>query len=528
MKKYIKGNLDAPMLMLLILFFVGSLARLLWLDEIPMGLHQDEAYSAYNSWAVMKYGIDSYGYTRPVYYTVWGSGMSVLYSYFTMPFFALFGVHTWTIRLPQAILGSLSILVMYGLGQELFRSRWMSVFFAGLLAVNPWHIQQSRVGLDCNLAVPMLLTAVYFLCRYLNGKSKSMWGAAFFFGLTLYSYALTWILVPALLFLSFLFFWDKLKFDRNFWLPLGLLFLMACPLLVFLAVNFDWIEEIRNSFFSIPKLPQLRTGELGLHGWQIKKRFLDLMRMLLRQHDDRWWISNETVGSYYYISTPFILLGILYHIRVFIKGIISRMKFALHFILALWFGVSVALGSMLDQVYFHKVNYIHIPIIMYTGIGIWCLGKFLKHEKGMAWMACGTYACCFGYFVYTQLTFPVNYEAYGQPGLSHMNWYQYEEALGLADELTDGPVAVLGLNYANVMLYEQIPPQEYQSTVVYEEEGQAFGNVCSIGRYHFDIYPGAETEWTVFVYPYSMESFFLEQGYHTVYADKCYGVAWRE
>ena len=140
MKKYIKENLDAPMLMLLILFFVGSLARLLWLDEIPMGLHQDEAYSAYNSWAVMKYGIDSYGYTRPVYYTVWGSGMSVLYSYFTMPFFALFGVHTWTIRLPQAIWGSLSILVMYGLGQELFRSRWMSVFFAGLLAVIPWLI----------------------------------------------------------------------------------------------------------------------------------------------------------------------------------------------------------------------------------------------------------------------------------------------------------------------------------------------------------------------------------------------------
>ena len=110
-------------------FFVGSLARLLWLDEIPMGLHQDEAYSAYNSWAVMKYGIDSYGYTRPVYYTVWGSGMSVLYSYFTMPFFALFGVHTWTIRLPQAIWGSLSILVMYGLGQELFRSRWHECFF---------------------------------------------------------------------------------------------------------------------------------------------------------------------------------------------------------------------------------------------------------------------------------------------------------------------------------------------------------------------------------------------------------------
>ncbi|MDE6167823.1 MAG: glycosyltransferase family 39 protein, partial [Acetatifactor sp.] len=239
----------------MIIFLAGSLVRLLFLGEQPMGLHQDEAYSAYNSWAVMNYGIDSFGYTRPVYYTVWGSGMSVLYSYLTMPFFALFGISTITIRLPQAIMGSISIIVVYGLGKEMFHSGWMGTFFAFLMAINPWHIHQSRFGLDCNLAVPMLLLAMYFFCRYLNGKKKSFWGAAIFWGLTLYSYVLTWLVIPLILLASLIILHKKIVFDKDFFLPIFLLFVMAVPLLLFLAVNFDLIPEIRTELFSIPKLP---------------------------------------------------------------------------------------------------------------------------------------------------------------------------------------------------------------------------------------------------------------------------------
>ena len=94
---------------LALILLVGCLVRLAALDKSPLGLHQDEAYSAYNAWSVMHYGVDSYGYVRPVYYTVWGSGMNVLYSWLTMPFLALMGTTVQAIRLPQAILGCLSI-----------------------------------------------------------------------------------------------------------------------------------------------------------------------------------------------------------------------------------------------------------------------------------------------------------------------------------------------------------------------------------------------------------------------------------
>ena len=118
MRIRLKKWTQMPECWLIFVLLAGSLARLLFLGESPMGLHQDEAYGAYNSWAVMNYGIDSFGYTRPVYYTVWGSGMSVLYSYFTMPFIALFGISAETIRLPQAIMGCVSILA----------SAWMPIW----------------------------------------------------------------------------------------------------------------------------------------------------------------------------------------------------------------------------------------------------------------------------------------------------------------------------------------------------------------------------------------------------------------
>lgn len=517
-----------PETWLLIITLLGSLVRLIWLGDYPMGLHQDEAYSAYNSRAILNYGMDSFGYVRPVYYTAWGSGMSVLYSYFTMPFFAIWGVSVETIRLPQAIMGTLSIPVIYGLGKELFQSKWMGVFLAFLLAINPWNIQQSRFGLDCNLAVPMLLIAMYFLCGYLNGRKRYLWGAAVFFGLTLYSYALTWLVIPLILVLTLLFFHKKISFSRDFFLPMFLLFIMAIPLLLFLAVNFDLLPEIRTSLFSVPKLPALRTGEMKFYTWVLKERFLSLIFMLLYQYDGRWWISNNVVGAFYYISTPFVILGLLYYIKVFVEWLLRRRELPVHFLLVLWFGAGFLVGCNIDVVLFHKINYLQVPIILLGGVGIWCVGKLVKKVKPTAVVAVVVYTACFIYFIYSQVTYPVDYETYGYPDISHMNWYHYEGALELAHELTDGEISVIGLNYANVMLWAKVPPRQFVETVVMSGNEQ-FLDVHAFDRYMMGTMPSGDVtkDVIVYVYPHSINDYFIEMGYITVHADECYDVAYR-
>ncbi|MBD5551382.1 MAG: hypothetical protein HDQ96_09410 [Lachnospiraceae bacterium] len=537
LRKRLKSRITIQMLFLLLIVLVGALVRLIWLERNPIGLHQDEAYSAYNAWTVMHYGMDSYGYTRPVYYTVWGSGMSVLYSYLTMPLFALWGIHVWTIRLPQAILGCLCIPVAYSLGKELFDSK-MGLVFAGLIAINPWHIQQSRFGLDANLAVPALLFSMYFLVRYLNGKRKSIWGAAVFLGLTLYCYALTWLLVPTCLLLCLLFFHKRFVFDRSLFGAVLLLFLIALPLLLFLMVNFGWIEELRTPIFSIPRLYAMRTDEMKLSLSLIKRRVLWMLTLLWSQHDNMWWISNEQVGSYYYFSTPFILLGMAYHVKVFFEWCFRKKELPLHFILAIWFVVAFLMGCSIDMAMYHKVNYIHIPIILYGGLGLVCVGKlllFIGQKAQIIWIAAAAcmYLAAFGYYLYTQVSFEASYESYGYPSLSHMLWYQYDEALNRAqeiaqtNELTSGCIAVMGLNYANVMLYDRISPKEFMETAVYLDDVPAFRTLLSFGRYRFDLTPEDETADAVFVYPYMFQESFEGAGYTTEYVTPCYGVAYK-
>lgn len=546
----VREFLKKPQFSLGIILLVGSIVRLTALERFPMGLHQDEAYSAYNAYSIMKYGIDSAGYAYPVYYTVWGSGMSILYSYLTMPFFALFGVSTITIRLPQAILGSISLLAAYGLGKEC-KSKWFGVAFAGLLTITPWHIQQSRFGLDANTAVPMLLFALYFWCRYLNGKRHSLWLAAGFFGLTLYSYALAWPLVVAILLLSAVCFRKRIAWNRQLLGGTLFLFVLALPLLLFLAVNFGWIPEIQTRFLSIPKLSEIRVNEFSIR--DIKQRFLWLTAMLFAQHDDIWYITDMTVGAFYYISTPFILFGILCHGKIFLEKIRKKKELPLHFIMALWGGAMFLEGCTISFAKYYKVNGLLIPCVFYGTYGIWNFCTLLKKWgnkykyqekvnksnfsiKGflniiIMWMPKVIVIGYLGYFVYfliSQITYPVVYENYGNSYLSRMLWNEYEAAIEYAESLTEGDISIIDLNYANVMLYKKWHPMEYLKNVVYLGEDLAFRQVQSIGRYYFNRAEVEETNHLVYVIPYNMEDYYLEHNYLVEHVTPCYGVAYKE
>ena len=524
MREKIKSRIHDPnFLFLIIVIAVGSFVRLAALSRWPMGLHQDEAYSAYNAWSVMHYGVDSEGYTRPVYYTAWGSGMSVLYSYLEMPFLAILGTTVRAIRLPQALLGSLCIPATYFLGKELFDKR-MGLVFAAMLAINPWHILQSRFGLDANLAVPMLLFAVMFLCRYLNGKPKSLLPATVFFGLTLYCYAITWPLIPLLLILTLIFFRKRIRFNRELFRCIVLLFIMALPLLLFMAVNYGWIPEIKTPFFSIPKLAQMRTDEFGFRKLYAHLKWM--IAMLWMQHDDRWWITNSKVGAYYYISTPFILFGMCLHIRTLWRCFRKKQELPLHFMLAIWFGTMFLVSLGIDTAKYYKVNCLHIPIIFYGVYGLIALIDYLKRMKWIPQVCIGIYLVSFIFFLYTEISFPVEYENYGNSIISHMHWNQYEKALDYAQELTDKNISIINLNHANVLLYAHMPPDEFLETAVYEGDDLAFRSLISFGRFYFGKFPSEETKDWVYVFPYDVEEVFLNAGYTIVKVTDCYGVAY--
>ena len=164
----------------LLLVLIGVAVRLWQLGAAPCGLNQDEAYAGYEAYSLLTYGVDSWGYHNPCYFISWGSGMNVLESYLAMPFVAVLGLTELAIRLPQAILGCVSLPVMYLLLTRLF-SRRVGLLGLALTAICPWHIMLSRWGLESNLAPGLLLLGLYFLVRGLDSPPWLLACAVFAF-----------------------------------------------------------------------------------------------------------------------------------------------------------------------------------------------------------------------------------------------------------------------------------------------------------------------------------------------------------
>ena len=149
-----------------LLLVLGLFARVYRFGSAPPGLNQDEAFAAYESWALLHYGQDSSLHAWPVYLTAWGSGMNALESYLMLPFLAVFGVKTWVIRLPQLLLGLAALPAAFSVGKRMAGRRGGLCALA-VLALCPWHILLSRWALESNMAPNLLLLG---LCFFLKGR----------------------------------------------------------------------------------------------------------------------------------------------------------------------------------------------------------------------------------------------------------------------------------------------------------------------------------------------------------------------
>ena len=152
------GWRGAP-LVLSAVMLLAALVRLPGLDQAPPGLHQDEAVNAWNACCLIHKGCDQFGVRWPVFcMRAIGDFRSTLYTYSQIPFQAIGGMNAWTIRLPAALGGILTVGLLYVIGRRLFGWR-VGLIAALLLAINPTHIQLSRLGLEAAQTPLLILLA---------------------------------------------------------------------------------------------------------------------------------------------------------------------------------------------------------------------------------------------------------------------------------------------------------------------------------------------------------------------------------
>ncbi|MDE7205601.1 MAG: glycosyltransferase family 39 protein, partial [Lachnospiraceae bacterium] len=171
---------------ILAILILSILSRIIWICQCPAGIHADEAFSGYEAWSLLHYGMDSAGYANPVYLTVWGGGMSIMNSLLMIPPIALFGLNAVTVKIPVIVMGVLSVLFFYLLLKKTVNEK-AALWGSFLLAISPWHIMISRYGMDANLCPAFVLIAMYLTVLGIEDNRRLKWAAAAW-GIALYSY----------------------------------------------------------------------------------------------------------------------------------------------------------------------------------------------------------------------------------------------------------------------------------------------------------------------------------------------------
>ncbi len=219
-------------LILTSIIFLALGLRMYKLGSVPVSPDWDEAALGYNAYSIVKTGRDEYGTFLPLSIRSFGDYKPPLYTYLAVPSVGLFGLSTWSTRLPSAIFGVLAVLGVYlmvheicllerdrnraftSLRRVLFEGDTLALLAAFLLAISPWHLQFSRIAFESNIGVTFNIWAVF---TFLRGLRQRAWlpVSVIFVGFGLYAYHSERIFLPLLVVLLLVIFRSQIFKKEN-------------------------------------------------------------------------------------------------------------------------------------------------------------------------------------------------------------------------------------------------------------------------------------------------------------------------
>lgn len=227
-----------PKIILLLVFLLGFFLRFFMLGQNPPSLNWDEVSTGYNAYSILKTGKDEYGNFLPLSIRSFDDYKPALYTYLAIPAISVIGLTEFAIRFPSAILGSISILIIYFLTKEILIGKkytdtvveQFSLTASFLFAISPWSLQFSRAAYEGNIGLFFLLTGVLFLFKFLK-KPRFLFAAVTFFLFSLYSYHSFRLIVPLFLVgFCILYFKNLLKHKLVLLVSLATLILFSLPI----------------------------------------------------------------------------------------------------------------------------------------------------------------------------------------------------------------------------------------------------------------------------------------------------------
>lgn len=483
------GSKKSIRILFFLLLIIGILVRMIYLGSLPAGVDQDEAMAAYLAYTTYTEGVDITGYHNPVYFEAWGNGMNALEIYLMIPLFQLFGMSDLTLRLPQAIIACATLPVFYLILKRIFDEKTAMIGLF-LLVINPWHIMMSRWALESNLAPAFLFFGLYAFILALEKHPAYYLLSALMYGLSLYTYAILWLVVPIILLLQILYVL-LMKRARITWYTAGfvvLLGLIALPLLVLNVVNHYWIPEIKTAWFSIPKLGSWRSGDIKFGNLLGFRTTSNLWNMLVKQSDTGIRSSFPSYGLYYMFSLPIILLGIVETVQDWITSVREK-RFELKTFALIQLLAALIVCLLISGINVNRANCLHLPLILFCAVG-------LSKLTTLSWKAIPR--TILALYCISFLAFTGYYFGHGQYELSSFYRPGTKEAIYWAQENTDEPIVCrMHARYSKVLYYNRMSLEDYHNTVVYESP--YYPDPTAFGQFVFEFVHTEEISAPVYI-----------------------------
>lgn len=398
-----KGSDMIILLGIIIYFLIAS--RCMKFGEIPSGLNPDGVVSAVDAKALAEYGTDRFGTKMP---TLLINGenaqMSTMMSYLLIPCVKLLGLNSFSMRLPALIFSILGCVAIYGIVRRLLGDA-VAVVALLFVAINPWHVMQSRSALGVNLFPHMFVIGVYFLLKGVE-KRRYLYISMFFFALCMYCSDSAFYVVPIFLLATFLL---MAAYKLILWKEViigALVYLgIAWPAFGTALVNFMQWETISLPFVTLQSFEgNVGVTDILFFSENIVQQLMDNLRSVINvvffDNEDLLWPSLQDFGTIYKGTVPLIVVGWGFVIYMILEEKEIEKKVGYIVMLIYWI-CSMLSGIIINGVNINKMNVIFYCNIIFMVIGVWFIVGHWKASMALFVVIYGVSSVLFFYRYFT-------------------------------------------------------------------------------------------------------------------------------
>lgn len=442
---------------LVIIILIALFLRLFLLSSLPSGFFCDEASNGYDAYSIMKTMHDQHGQFLPLFLRAFNDDRESLYVFITVPFIKVFGLNEFSTRLPAALLGTLTVVSLYYLAEELFNQR-IGLLAALLMAISPWHIQFSRIAFRAIILPLLFCLGLIFFSKSFKRPSLLILSSALF-GLSLHTYAAARGFIPLFVLGLVIFYRKELWQIKKHGVIAAFLFLT-----VFVFLLTFWISPEGMS----------RANAVGITKEPIKL-FHDYMSyfspdFLFINGDLNVRHSPTRIGQLHFVEFITVAAGTLF----LLKENARHKK-----ILLLWL-VLYPFPAFLTAPSHAIRSILGVPLFsILSAHGFYMLKELTRLPTKMYFMIAKA-------LLTLSMLFFINRYFFSYPTYSRVPWqYGMGEAIAYAEDYSYDCVFIsprINQAYIFPLFYTQFSPLQYQASLT-----SSSGSLNSIGKYRIEL-----------------------------------------